>query len=297
MNKPLTSNTGPSLSNEGSASVSNNTSIYDNFINPNRVYDVDEQLAIMTNFWEQIGLKVPVLHPRQLDNAGTVTSNNPNLRLLPTPLLNVWGRSFIAERMRGDVGNHVDEQLSILRLPDMGTIYRKLVFNMDQKVAIRNNDSNNLTKYSLRYKTPQGTIVMRSDYIDALCKAEQAIVDEDNIVWTYPVMDVQVNSPRKEMTAEQLYNEVHWSASPEALIVVRGLHLLANIPKGLEIDFSNEAVFEETPSGTAQNPAYINTIRWRDDWHRIGWYARRHESIRDYLGVRTTKSALEQINN
>jgi hypothetical protein len=278
-----------SKSENGDAQASHESrTAFATFIDPNAEITPETQWAFMRTFWHDLGYdQLPALSVAQYGRLTSVAEANPNHRILPTPLLSLAGRQAIAEEARVFPGQQFAANKSALRLPDEGTTYADLIQD-PQRVVTHDG-----TRYALRYKTPSGELTDRSGYIAALKTAGQAVADEADTVWTFPVMDVQTDVPRVEDTAGHLYETIDPIVSPEALIVIQALHQAAGTPKvGGDINFANEAVYGLDEASNPAGIAYVASVRWRDDYHQIGSYARRRDSLRDYMVVRAAESGL-----
>jgi hypothetical protein len=257
------------------------------FIDPEIPIDVETQLSFMHDFWSILGHEPQDLSGEQRDKAEAANAANAQFRILPTPLLEFRDRQWLAQHGRLLPGQQFDPIESAMRLPDEGTIYSELAHDLSAPVKVEGID------YAVRYKSPNGGVVDRAAYIANLLESQQALTEKGKEVWTFPSMDVQVNAPRVAEEAGQLYSRIDPIASPESLIVMQLLHQGAGSPNQTgAIDFANEAVYVQEEGSDAQEPSYIATVRWRTDWRRIGTYARKYASVRNYMGVREASSAI-----
>lgn len=257
------------------------------FLDPEEKVEAGDQLAVTTEFWHKLGLVTPQLSSEQVAALAAKAEQNPDKRIVPTPLLDLAGRKAVAERARSFPGQQLNNRVDALWAPDTSWLYGKLLAD-PESVVKEGRDS-----YGLRYKTPEGEVVGRADYITALKEAGQAVVAEDGTVWAYPVMDVRVNSPRTRDTAANLFEAVNATVAPESLITMQLLHQANGSPNtDWEVDFANEAVYELDKKGNPKALVSVASVDWYPYDRQMDLYDWGADGRGGDFGVRGAESEL-----
>lgn len=193
----------------------------DRFLNPRSSIETTDQISLMSEFWSQIGLDLPLLTQSQQTTLERTAANYPRYRILPTPLLSTFGRQSLINRA---------SDLALVRLPGVGT---------PQPL----NTGRNI--YELRYKTPGGQVVDREAYIAALMTAGQAVDADDGTAWIFPLTDVSLGRRHSGgRTLADLYESAGPIACPETIMAVQSLRIAAGrAHRRCEVVISNEALY------------------------------------------------------
>ena len=148
--------------------------------------------------------------------------------------------------------------------------------------------------FSMRYRTINGELVDRETYVASLVAAGQAVVSEDEVVWTYPVMDVRVNSNRSNSRPEELFRKVNPVASPESLIATQLLHQAASTPTTRpSFDFANEAIFRRFDNQRdPTSPVVVACVFWDCNDCQVALDYQNTADRHPEFGVRSTVSGI-----
>lgn len=259
------------------------------FLNPEVSLDISDQLAIMSEFWQTLGYELPKLGAVKKKRLEAVIEAHPDRRVVPTPLLNAHRRKQIGELARINFAkSSFNPNYEAVCMQDISHVYGKLVADPEATVCYRRND------YGLFYQTPDGKLQKRDAYVDALLVAGSA-VGVGGVVWTFPVVDTQVNAPRTYQRANKLLSRASPTNSPELQVVIRLLHQANGTANAeWEVDFVNEGVYELDKRGNpiAWIPVIGTGVSWDPYLSQICmsyWYA----DNRDVgFGVRAEESGL-----
>jgi len=260
-----------------------------NFLNPNAVgINAEKQLEVMTSFWNELGLEVPALSEEQQAGLESVLAAHLKRRVIPTPFLDLASRKKVAEAAKVSFSkNGFSTGAEPLWAPDEIWIYGKLLRDPESVVK------EGRDRYGLRFKTFNGEVVSRKAYEEVLIDDGKAVIGQDGIVWTFPVMDAGVSSPRIRDTATNLLARVDPIASPESLIATQLLHQAnGTFTPEWEVDFANEAVYKLDNPGQAVAPVYIAGVNWKPSYGRVDlgdWCA---DDQSDRFGIRGAESGL-----
>ena len=138
------------------------------FMDPEEVIDIDEQLAVMHEFWSRLGYEVPELTVEQMDKLTEVLCDEYDKRVMPTPLLTLQQRQDIAERARIFSGHQLNPDIDALWVPDESSQSGQLIRNDQLTEETRG------ASYAMRYKTADGEIVDREEYVASLIETGEA---------------------------------------------------------------------------------------------------------------------------
>jgi hypothetical protein len=211
------------------------------FLDPEAELDLDAQLEITTELYDQLGYTPPELDDSQKATLAKTLEANPGKRVIPTPLLDLDERITITDMGQGLPAQQFDTDHPHALWTPEGGLYGNLLSNLDGAYT---NDKDPRISYALRYKTTDGVVTDRAGYIEWLKETDQAIEDDNGTVWTYPVSEVQVKSERTNTTAGDLHEAVDPIVSPELLIVTQLLHQANGTPDpNWQSDFANEAIY------------------------------------------------------
>ncbi|HEX5456494.1 MAG TPA: hypothetical protein VFW77_03965 [Candidatus Saccharimonadales bacterium] len=260
------------------------------FIDPDSDMDLDEQLGVMAEFWQNLGMNSPELSDEQKASIADTMEKNPGKRVVPTPLLDLKGRQDIATLARGLFpANKFNVSRDPLWVPDETRRYGRLLRDPDGKVK------EDRTIYGLGYKLPNGEqAVGRTHFIDAMADSGQAVAGDDGTVWVYPVIDVSVDRPRSKDKTVDLYEAVDPTVTPDTVIALQLLHQVNGTPHFRpDVDFANEAIFVLSTRGNPKSLARVAGVYWSserrvldlDDWDPADRNGRR-------FGVRAAESGL-----
>ena len=258
------------------------------FLDAETRLDVTEQLSVMGEFWGKLGHVVPELSEDQQAKLAKVAEAHPLHRVVPTPLLSLAERKAVAEKARSFPGQKFSTSDDALLTPDESWVYGKLLRNPESTVE------EGRKSYGLRYKTEDGGLVSRSEYVAHLKENGQAVEAEDGTVWTFPVMDVRVHTKRTRDTAGNLHKLVDTIATPESLVATQLLHQANGTPNPQwEVDFANEAIYELTSKREATKKLVgVASIRWYPDRCRVCLSRWNADFQRGDFGVRGAESGL-----
>jgi hypothetical protein len=260
----------------------------ESFIGSDSDMDMKEQLEFMNEFWQRLDMTPPNLSDEQKTKIADTLEQNPNRRLIPTPLLDVQGRKDIADRAHSAFPSQkFTSSGSALSIPDESDIYGKLLRDPDGTVK-DGSDS-----YGLVFKLPDGgQVVGHTNFVNAMVENGQAIRGEDGIVWIYPVMDVRVSSPRSLDNAKKLYEQVDPTVTPDSNLSVQLLHQAAGTPFiGLNVDFANEAVFKLDDAGKPEVFVDAASMYW-SGYHQVRLGIWRGNNRYGNFGVRAAKNSI-----
>lgn len=293
----------------------------------------DFQLGVMQDFLErlergarQIGksadlpsLIIPDMGAAQSRELAQTAQTHPGNRVVPTILMDqtrpslpmrkaivAGARSFDRQQfidkpedevsaLRGpdeevDIGKGLHPYAAILMDPhaDKPVRYKGELFRLFYKRSGDNSEAE-------EPKIDLNEMVDRSSFVETLLESGRAIEAKDGAIWVFPVMDIQVNSPRTKDTASNLYRRIDPVNVPESLLIVSCLHQANGTPNTTgDIDYANEALWKVKKTGDpiTDNPDNVVTVRFRSDRRRVGLFARIGDSVRDNAGVRDTVSGL-----
>jgi hypothetical protein len=239
----------------------------ESFIDPNSNKDMgtEEQLEFMDEFWQRLDMIPPKLSDEQKAKVADTLGQNPNKRVVPTPLLDMQGRKDITDRARSAFPSQkFTSSGSALSIPDESDIYGQLLRNPDGKVK-EGGDS-----YGLGFRLPDGEqVVGRTNFVGAMVEVGQAVEGENGLVWIYPVMDVRVSSPRSLDNARKLYEQANPTVTADSNLSVQLLHQAAGTPFiGLNVDFANEAIFKLDDGGKPEAFVDAASIYW-SGYHQV----------------------------
>lgn len=241
------------------------------FLDPEATMSVTEQLDTMNEFWGELNWSMPVLSEENEQHLQTVLEANPGKRVVPTPLVDPYERVAIAEDAKAAFPkNEFTANGKALWTPDESWTYGKLLRSPESVVQ------EDRKKYALGYKTPDGVVTTRSDYIESLIEAGQA-VKQGELVWTFPVTDVSVQSERTYTTASKLHEATDPVETPESLIVTQLLHQANGTPNpNWAVDFANEAVYEVKEAGKGSDKhiefgavVSVASVNWNPNYRRV----------------------------
>lgn len=261
------------------------------FLNPNVHLDASDQLATMSEFYTRLGIKVPGLIEVQMARLESRLVANPTRRVLPVPLMTLEERKEFAESVKDNFPKNVfNPGQAALWTPDNSWTFAKLLD--DPEMTIKDGRK----FYGMRYKAPNGEVLGRATYTEALIAAGQAVeVTAEEQVWTFPVMDVQIVAPRTNDTVANLHSRVSATNTPEALIAMQLLHQSNGTPNGRwEPDIANEAIYEVDKNGKLKTavPVCVAGVFWDPDDRRMNlvyWYT---DYRFDRFGVRAEESGI-----
>lgn len=258
------------------------------YLDPEAKMSLEDQVEVMTAFWNQLGFKIPSLRPGQADVLVDRLEDAPtHYRLMPTPLLNHEGRKAIVEVTKVKFpNNNFAPHVDALWTPGEDYMYGMLLRNPDSTVK------EGRKEYGLRYNTPEG-VVTRPELVEILKAGGTSAEATDGTTWTFPVMDVQVESPRTYARAGELHEAADITQVPEALITMQALHQANDTPNpNWSIDITNEAVYELDKKGVAVSPVRVTSVYWYRNGRQVtldSWGAAyRHFAF----GVRGAESGL-----
>ena len=262
------------------------TSVHE-FLASDTPLSAGEQLNTMHEFWQKLGLAAPALNQEQLERVQAKLETRPDRRVVPVPLLDLNGRKAVAERAKTAFpDSKFNSGYEALWTPDESWTYGKLLRDPESTVK------DGRKSYGLRYHTEDG-VLSRSELVGKLKASGQAIEAEDGTVWLFPVMDVQVESPREYARADKLHATADITQVPEAPLTMQLLHQANGTPNAnWSVDFTNEAVYELDKKGNPVAPVYVAGVFWYplgrrvrlDRWDAGGMYG-------DF-GVRGAESGL-----
>jgi hypothetical protein len=270
------------------------------FLNPEVRLDANEQLTTMIDFWNKLGETVPTLSEKQMDSLQDSIEANPHKRLVPTPLSPepLEPRQQMTEKAREVFPKQQfveDKDVSALWSPDTSWTYVQAL--VDPEASIKHDGD-----YSkLIYKTANGAFVTgRLAYLESLVASGDAVEAEDGTIWAFPLMDVQVRSPRDRQRADEHFLKASHVETPESLIAMQLLHQANGTPNlKWEADLCNEALAKTNKEGELvlddnDNPILLRVagVDWDpydarvslDDWDAY--------SVRDSFGRRGAESGL-----
>jgi hypothetical protein len=266
------------------------------------------QLETMGLLLDRLGYQLPKLAPHEQRSIDRIGRRAVDLRLVPTQIVSspTMGRRELSQRARLHLPKqklHENMAVDVMRMPEEGYVYTQLLedpdgvayWDWEQNPTVE--DESGVKAYRLVYKAPDQLrgirlVEHRAEYIAALLGARLAVECEAGC-WTFPSMDVRVESPRNNNSAVVNYRSTQAIGSPEALFMTQVLHQANGTAEARNIDYGNEAAFEIDPENDELiRPAFISTVRLREQDHRLGLFARRAGSIRPYNGVREVVSGL-----
>lgn len=226
-----------------------------NFLNPEARLDASDQLTVMREFWNKLGYDLPTLDEGEQARLLKAAERHPDRRIVPTPLLTFDQRKAIAETAREAFpAQQFTPNSDALWTPDVSWLYGKLL--RDPGSAVKDGRKT----YALGYKTPDGEIATRREYMGTLVDAEQSVEAADGTTWIFPVMDVRVQSPRTNARADNLHQKIDPIDVPESGIAMQLLHKANGTPNPeWHVDFVNEAIFEVEVKGKGDKQEIIFT--------------------------------------
>lgn len=261
------------------------------FLDPESEIAPSFQLIVMKEFWKTLGCSVPELTLEQKTKLEKELAEHPDRRVIPTPLTDSakTDRKNIAEDAKAQFGkNKFHETEDPLWTPDNSWTYGKLLSDPETDVK----DGN--TTYGLRYKAVGGGLVKRSEYLASLKESGQAVEAEDGTIWTFPVMDVQIQSPRNYTTTRNLHSEVSPTATPESLIAMQLLHQAIGTPNPeWSVDFANEAVYELKKDGSVKELVSVASVRWGPNDRQVNLDLWNADDRNGDFGVRAEESGIK----
>lgn len=251
---------------------------------------VEAQLETMGRFWDKLGLTVPALSEEQEAKVEATLEVNPGKRVVPTPLLDFMDRVALTGYSKQQFPrNRFHELHQSLWTPDKSTLYGQLLQDPNSIVK-QGRDS-----YGLFYKAPGSVApVNRQAYTEALLEAGEAVEGSDGTIWTFPVMDVRVRTPRTYASAGELYEQIDSTETPESLVVTQILHQAAGNPNPTwEVDFANEAIYKVNKHGKPVGaPVGVASVRWNPDRRQVNSDAWNADVRGDNFGLRGAVSGI-----
>lgn len=264
------------------------TDAIDRFVNITNNIEVTEQLKIMSDFWANMGYEVPALDEKQKITVSEALKNHPGGRVVPTPLLGLVDRKKIADRAQDLIyGESVNEE-HILWAPKDGR-YHDLMEYPDSTVTEGDKT------FGIRYKSPEGKLVNRSDYLQALKNGGYGIESSDGTLWIFPVMDLEPKEQHHDGNTRDVYDEkISFSTTPESLITTELLQWIAGspAPKEWNVELANEAIFEIDENGLPSRLNSIAGVHWKEGLKQIRWNSWPAGYTRIGFGNRETENAL-----
>jgi hypothetical protein len=187
----------------------------------------------------------------------------PHLRLNPTRLDGVYNRRANATpNDRSELADILPKDLLFIDETNLfaalwtktggPALYNGRLFESSQEEQ-KAHDPDKMKKYDLRYLNPDGEFVRYPEYVGALLATGQALQrSRSGYSWTYPLMNMSNRPPRRGETGsvDTLHSQTHPVISPEALINLQLIHIIAGKPLHDDIvDIANEAVCEVDETG------------------------------------------------
>ncbi|CAN5612745.1 hypothetical protein BH23PAT2_BH23PAT2_01590 [soil metagenome] len=251
------------------------------YVDPEATMSLADQLEVMTGFWGVLGHEVPKLTDDQRQGLEAILKANPTSRVIPTLLtVSPAARVDIAEGAKQLPKNTLNSNTDVKALwtPSPQTWVYGQLLNDPEAVISSGHD-----KQTMGYKTAGGVVTTRSGYIESLKQAGQTVEGANDSVWTFPVTDVSVKSPRTYETALELHFATKPLESPEMLIYTQLVHQANGTPNpNRDIDFANEAVYNVKEGGKGSNESlefisalYVASVRWRPAYRQVYsnyWY-------------------------
>jgi hypothetical protein len=257
------------------------------FLTSDTPLNAGEQLNIMSEFWQKLGLTAPVLNKEQLKRVRGKLEAHPDRRVVAVPLLGLNDRKAVTEQAKNAFPHSkFNSGYAALWAPDESWTYGKLLRDPESTVK------EGRKSYGLRYST-EGGAVSRSELVETLKESGRAVEADDGTVWLFPVMDVQVQSPREYARADKLHAAADITQVPEAIITMQLLHQANGTPNpNWHVDITTEAVYELDKKGNPVAPVSVASGGWDPSGRQVGlrrWSAGRQDGD---FGVRGAESGL-----
>jgi len=269
------------------------------FLNPEIKLDANEQLTTMVDFWNKLGVTIPTVSEEQMDSLQDAIEANPHKRLVPTPLSPrlLEARLQMTEKAREVFPEQQfveDKDISALCTPDTDRAYGQALVDPEANI----NRDGNYAK--LIYKIDDGNYVGRSEYLESLVASADTAEAEDGTTWVFPLMNVQVRSPRDRQRADEHFFKASHVETPESLIAMQLLHQANGTPNPkLEVDFANEALAKTNEEGELilddnDNPILLRvaSVSWGPGGRQVGLSGWGAGGVSGYFGRRGAESGL-----
>ena len=230
-----------------------------NYLNPEISMELEGQLSVTKDYWDKLGYDVPALSQDRKTKLAAILEANPSHRIFPAPLLSWQDRNMVAEQARSLPGRSKNTAtFNALGVPKPDSKDARLL-NNPEDIIIENGES-----YGLRYKSPNGELFVRSDYINALIDSEEALKADDGNVWTFAVIDI---SARIARTGNERVNVSHKNIdpilTPELIIALQLFHRFngSRMPER-QLELTNEGIYFIDKRGKAKVLESIVALNW-----------------------------------
>ena len=282
---------------------------YDRFVDSKQLIAPNVQIRFMEQVLRRVhnnsDLTIPRLNPRQQRDLDQRLWAHPELRVVPTPFMTLEQLGTASESARSV--SHVplrDESVLRLPQPTENPMSAWLVRHRDDPNASYNgqDDPNNLNRektgprfngdYALRYKTPDGHVVDRATYLQALLDEGLAVQGEDGTVWTFPVTDISTTPELTDRAVNEVYPEIDAVNTIELSYLGMIMQAAAGKHSNGAISLVNGATYHLDEHGHPDEPRGVETGRYRSDKHFFGYWLRDWFSKREYILNRTTLSGI-----
>jgi hypothetical protein len=227
------------------------------FMNPEKPMLLDEQFAVMTEFWEERGLSMAnSFTADEAQELRQVTEQNPRLRLVATPLpVDPFERSKLHSIGHDVEGANADDEMELAELSrrfqphstqhhgdvlvspydsaesDLDDIFAKAYSG--EKYQVKEERGRKHTAVvidevflALGYATYDGAVFSRRDYLQHLHErsAGAALIDNGRWLWTYQLVDVSPLQPASvAQTPEAVVQKLKPTNTPELEITMAEL--------------------------------------------------------------------------
>ena len=239
------------------------------FLDPSAELSGADQLEVMNDFWQKLGLDVPTLDSEQRGRLTAAAALNPGKRITPTPLLDITGRLGIARRARSEFpGSIFDEIGEPLFAPWHNWSFAELVRDPDAIVEVEGK------RYGMAYSCGTDEMIAgQSNWANTLYKGGRAVVGKDGTVWLFPLIDISAETKPQATTldtARELYEIAKPSAPPETHIALQIMRQAAgNSSVEWRADLANEAIYELDDNGKPLNLYRVSRVSWDPEIRRI----------------------------
>jgi hypothetical protein len=203
-----------------------------------------EQLDTMDVFWQSLDQVMPAPTARQEEEMHALLEANSGRRLVIFPFNEHFARGEerlkdTAERAKTQVPGRFTAH-DALTTPFYGPEFD------GWKYQVAPHASGPGAGIHFRYKTPEGRMATRPDYLTAMAESGRVLVNAEGDTWMYAVMDISADASRAASTASvaDLHELVAADNVPEALITMRLMHQMAGVEAPpLTADVANEVAY------------------------------------------------------
>lgn len=251
---------------------------------------LNDQMLFNRNLWAVVGVTIPEVPSLVIDGITKVLQEKPNLRLVVSGLWSIEDRYLVPERFKKALPLvQPDPSRPILSKPNSDSIYAKFVKKQEE---FKFRDPQGEPKeYIPLYKVSKDEVVEgRKNFIEGLL--DRGLAFEDNNLFkpqtiTYPLIDIETDTPRLGISAKDCYDLVSPLATPETHIIVQIIQALSNKSNEFaDIDLVNEAFCQKDLESKKSLPDFIAGIRWRRLIGSIGIHEYSPKDRREGFGIR-----------